>query len=110
MAYNLIIADEAHNELDRIVDYLVNNLANPSAAASLLDKVADCYDTIAENPFMYQVCENISTKDREYRKVVIKNDYIMIYRADKAADTVCVLHIIYGRRDYNFLRRENPLL
>lgn len=100
MAYSLIIAEDAHYEIESIIDYLVNKLSNPQAAVSFMNKLDDYYNTIADNPFLYQICENISTKDREYRKVVIKNDYIMIYRVDKELNTVYVMHIIYGRRNY----------
>lgn len=99
MAYKLIITKGAQNELERIADYISESLCNPIAAIDFLEQVDKCYTTLSDSPLIYQVCDNIGMKYKEYRKVVI-NNYVLVYRVDIDANTVYVLHFFYGRRDY----------
>lgn len=99
MAYNLVITQMAESELDDIVCYISDDLKNPPAAVSFLEQVENCYNHLVDNPFIYSLCDNPELKNKGYHKVVIKN-YIMIYKVDKPANTVYILHIFFGRRDY----------
>lgn len=99
MKYSLVVTEDAQSELEKIADYISESLCNPIAAVNFLDKVKSYYTTLSENPLIYQVCENIGSGDKEYRKVVI-NNYLLIYRVDESTKTVYVLHFFYGRRDY----------
>ncbi len=40
--YKLNISESAHQDLDKIVSYIVVQLANPSAAGNFLDEVDKC--------------------------------------------------------------------
>lgn len=97
MKYKLIITKDAQSELEAIADYISESLSNPSAAARLLDRIKQHYNTLSDNPLIYQVCDSISSGEKEYRKIVI-NNYILIFRVEN--NTVYILHIFYGRRDY----------
>ena len=99
MAYNLVITNDANNELDKIVDYIAVNLQNTKAASDFLDQVDSSYDLLIDNPRIYQLCDYPAFKEKQYRKVVI-NNYIMIYKIDEATNTVNVMHFFYGTRDY----------
>lgn len=99
MAYSLLMTRNASDELDEIVDYISNNLDNPTAAGDFLDKVEECYSRLADNPRIYQLCDHRDFREKGYRKVMIKN-YVMIYRVDEKAHTVNILHVFFGRQDY----------
>ena len=99
MAYNLVITNDASDELDKIVDYIAVNLQNTQAASDFLDQVEASYDLLIENPRIYQLCDYPTFKEKQYRKVVI-NNYIMIYKIDEMTNTVNVMHFFYGKRDY----------
>ncbi|MBR1534765.1 MAG: type II toxin-antitoxin system RelE/ParE family toxin [Ruminococcus sp.] len=99
MAYNLVITNDANDELDKIVDYIAVNLQNPKAASDFLDQVESSYDLLIDNPRIYQLCDYPTFKEKQYRKVVI-NNYIMIYKIDETTDIVNVMHFFYGKRDY----------
>ena len=73
MAYSLFITQNAADELAGIVDYIANHLDNPKAAADFLDRVEECYERLAENPKIYQLCDYQDFKEKGYRKVIIKN-------------------------------------
>lgn len=44
MAYKVIASVQADADLDRLVNYLLQTLQNPTAARNLLDGVETCYD------------------------------------------------------------------
>lgn len=97
--YNIKITREAYEDIDKIVSYISGVLKNPIAASNFLDELEKSYDTIAFNPEGYALCKDERLKEREYRKIVIKN-YIVFYRADISENTVYIMRVIYGRRDY----------
>ncbi|MFI3227956.1 MAG: type II toxin-antitoxin system RelE/ParE family toxin [Clostridia bacterium] len=100
--YKLQITSLASKELDEIVLYISCNLKNPIAATNFLDEVEKCYAMLKSNPKIYEYCQDERLYKLRYRKVVVKN-YVLIYRIDEASKTVYVLHIFYGKRDYQKL-------
>jgi plasmid stabilization system protein ParE len=101
MAYKfkLVVSDDAHNDIDEIVNYIVKDLQNPQAASHFLDDVEQAYIRIADNPRLFALCSDKRLQKLGYRKVVIKN-YLVLYREDEDANTVYVVRIVYGGRDY----------
>lgn len=99
MAYKLIVTDAAHGDLDDALDYISRRLANPTAAAKLLSQVEECYDQLRAFPFLYEICRDERLHSLGYHKVGIGN-YILIFRPDEAAQTVYILRLFYGGRDY----------
>ena len=99
MAYKLVVSREAHKDIDEIVHYIAVELSNPTAAASFLDNVEKCYQSIINNPLLYCLCNDSKLRNNSYRKIVIKN-YLILYRADEKAKTVFIVRIIYGGRNY----------
>ena len=102
MAYKIIETQRARQDLIDIVDYIVSTLANPPAAAALLDEAEACYDRLERHPLMFEVCHDPHLKAMGYRKAGVKN-YIMIYKVDEAEKTVVVMRFFHGRQDYEKL-------
>ncbi len=102
MMYKLIITSTMHEELESIILYISDNLKNPSAATNFLNEVAKCYKHLKSNPKIYGFCHDDRLRKQGYRKAVVKN-YILVYRIDEKNNTVYILHIFYGRRDYEKL-------
>ncbi len=99
MAYKLIVSKEAHNDIDDIIHYIAVELVNPVAAASFLDDVEKGYHAVADNPRMYSLCNDSRLSKDRYRKIVIKN-YLILYRIDDEMQTIFIVRIIYGGRNY----------
>ena len=57
MGYRIKVTEHAHNDLDQIVSYIVEELGNPPAALSLLATVENVYEKLAETPNMYALCQ-----------------------------------------------------
>lgn len=99
MAYKLIVTDAAHKDLDEALDYIVNRLSNPTAAAHMLSQVEECYSQLRTFPFLYEACHDIRLRDAGYHKTGIGN-YILVFRPDVETQTVYILRYFYGARDY----------
>ena len=79
MGYKVVETEQAVQDLDGILGYIANSLANPSAAAAFADEVEKCYTNLEGMPLMYEQCRDSRLRVLGYRKAVIKN-YILIYR------------------------------
>lgn len=99
MAYELIVTDAAHDDLDDAFDYIARRLANPTAAADLFAEVEKCYSQLQTFPFLYGYCKDERLKSLGYHKVVIGN-YILVFHPDETAQTVYILRFFYGGMDY----------
>lgn len=101
MTYKLEVSDEAHEDIDNTVEYMIQNLENPSAASSFLDDVQQSYLRLKDNPYMFSMCQDLRLQEMGYRKVVIKH-YLVLFRVE--GNVVYVVRVIYGGRNYvNFV-------
>jgi plasmid stabilization system protein ParE len=94
-----MITELAAQDLDNIVSYIAEQLANPSAASRLLEDIAKCYGYLKASPQIYEICRDPKLSKDGYRKTVIHN-YVLIYRIDEAARIVYILRFFYGGMDY----------
>ena len=97
--YKLILTELAYQDLDKIVSYIAEELANPIAAGDFLDEVDKCYAYLKSNPLMYAKCQDVRLESEGYRKAVIKN-YLLVYKVTESNKTVSVLRFFYGAQDY----------
>ena len=97
--YKLYVSELAHQDLDKIVLYIVVQLANPIGARDFLNEVDKYYGFLKDNPWMYSKCQDKRLAKKGYRKVVIKN-YIIVYKIDEESDIVSILRFFYGGQEY----------
>lgn len=102
MAYDLFVTEAAHEDLEEALSYIASNLANPSAAAKLLDQVQSCYNQLKVFPSLYECCQDLRLRDLGYRKVVIGN-FVLVYHPVESEKRVYILRFFYGGRDYEKL-------
>jgi plasmid stabilization system protein ParE len=96
------VSNDAHIDIDEIINYIANHLMNLSAADAFLDAVERCYHSITDNPFMYSLSHNKRLRRKGYRIAVIKN-YLLFYRVDETEQIIYIIRVIYGARDYTAL-------
>lgn len=99
MTYKLLMSKSAKNDLSKILNYISVDLENPKAAKELMDKIDKCMLQLKDNPLMYAKVNDIKLSNAEYRKLPIDN-YIIVYRFDKTTNTVRIMRLFFGRRDY----------
>jgi len=99
MAYRLIVTKDAHLDIDGIVEYIAVTLCNTSTAIGFIDEVEKSYRNIVVNPFMYSFCVDDKLRSQGYRRIPIKN-YVILYLIDEDTQTVTVMRVFYGGRNY----------
>lgn len=93
----LIIFPLAQTDLEEILDYIANDLFNPSAAISLIIDFEKAFKKIC---VFLECCPYINNEyvhDKTLRKLII-NKYIVFYRLKN--DEIQVIRILYGMRNY----------
>lgn len=102
MIYKIIETDLAGQDLENILNYIIYQLKNRTAAKNLLDDIEQRYELLEHNPFMYALCQNSKLNSLGYHKAVIKN-YIMIYKIDKSDSIVYIMRFFHGMQNYEEL-------
>ncbi|MCI8472569.1 MAG: type II toxin-antitoxin system RelE/ParE family toxin [Clostridiales bacterium] len=97
--YKLLITELAQNDLDEIVGYIVNQLANPIAAGTFLDEVEKCYENLRSNPYIYAKSNDARLEKEGYRRALIKN-YLLMFKVNEETKTVTAYRFFYGAMDY----------
>ena len=98
--YKIRYLKTAECDLYGIFDYISQD--NPSAAASLLEKIDSSISLLASHPYMGVVPKDVRLKEKGYRMLVV-DKYLVFYVVKDKGKTVQVRRIIHGARKYNFL-------
>ncbi|MCH1939893.1 type II toxin-antitoxin system RelE/ParE family toxin [Holdemania massiliensis] len=102
MAYKIEVTSHADKDLEEILTYIKEVLANVSAASSFLDAVEECYSGLEASPFMFEECRDPHLRVLGYHRAVIRH-YVMVYRVDETEKIVYILRFFYGAREYEKL-------
>jgi plasmid stabilization system protein ParE len=103
----------AIRDLEQTGDYIAQTLNSPMAALNTVSKIQDSIDKLAYMPLIGAHLSSIANidEDTEYR-VLVCGKYLAFYRV-LDDDSVEIIRILYGRRDYlsilfNNLPEEEP--
>jgi plasmid stabilization system protein ParE len=97
--YNVEASQRADEDLERIIDYISQNLNAPKAASDFADSIYKCYDHLENNPYIYEACRDKRLKQEGYRRAVVKS-YIVIFKIHEDNKEVHVHAIFHGRQNY----------
>lgn len=105
MAYKVKIADSAKEELDAIVRYFVETLANPISAGKLLDDFYKQKSYLCNAPYMFPFCPVKSLQRKGYRRFIFMKNYVALYIVEdkKNKKLATIMHIFYAKIDYEKL-------
>ena len=105
MAYKVEITDSAKEELDAIVRYFVETLANPISAGKLLDDFCKQKSYLCNDPYMFPLCPMQSLQRKEYRRFLFMKNYVALYivEDEKNKKLATIMNIFYAKRDYEKL-------
>ena len=99
MDYKLIISERADQHIDKIVDYVVNELNNPGAAKAILDDIEEAYSKLEYMADTFAYCYDPYLADKGYRKLILsKHDYVILYRIN--GNEVHISGVFHMREDY----------
>ena len=83
------MTESAERDIDEILTYMTEKLANLQAAMDWADELEMRYGELS----------NETLGRAGYRCFVVKN-YIVFYRVDEMERKVIILRVFYGRQDY----------
>ena len=97
--YKVIITPTAYKEINRIYDYITEDLYAEKAAKDLMEQVETVVQNLKSSPKIHAEIDKFDELKRVYRRIVIKN-YIILYTIDEDNSVVFVSHMYYGGRNY----------
>lgn len=97
--YEVIITPTAYKEINKIYEYISENLYAKKAAKDLMRKVEEVVQNLKYAPKIHTIIEKFDEEKREYRRIVIKN-FIILYTIDEEKEIVYVTHMYYGGSNY----------
>jgi len=99
MAYRVEVSESANRDLDAILTYIIEELANPKAASDLADDLDEKYSKLEDHPLMFELSRNERLARMGYRRFVVGN-YLALYQVDEKECVVTISRIFYGKQDY----------
>lgn len=93
----VLLSDNAKEDLKDIRTYILEELDNPTAAKTVMDRIIDRIRQLEQFPMLGAALSSVIEPETDYRFLVSGN-YLIFYRIEK--DAVYVDRILYGKRDY----------
>lgn len=104
MDYDVQLTEDAEQDLDRYVKYLLFVKKNEQAASNLLDNFEATKNSLKQVADSLNYCENPRLRERGYRRInFLSHRYFMLYRVDR--DIAVVDNIFHELQDF-----ENKLI
>lgn len=97
MACEVVFTQSAEADRDHVVEYLLDIVGQPVAAAHFLDELDALVDRLAEHPLMYEKASEERLAARGYRKAPLQNHIAVYCTYD---DTVEITRIFHQKQDH----------
>ena len=97
--YKIQLSIKAKNDYKKIINYLKNELLEPSIANRYAELINSEIQSLEHMPQKYAIIDDDIAKKLEIRKLLIKN-YIAFYRINEKEKIVEVHRILYGASVY----------
>jgi len=102
--YTISFAKSYEEDVKSSVNYIKNNLQNPTAAENLKIEIKAKYKNIKENPLAYPVVSDEYLALKGYRFALVKNYMIFFIVIEKQIE---IIRFLYGPMDWmNILKNE----
>lgn len=97
--YRVDVSEPAKQDALDIARYISAQLSAPKTALEMVDTLAAGMEGLENNPKRQPLVRDDRLAARGYRILPIKN-YLVFYKVNEQAQTVDVVRILYGRRDW----------
>lgn len=99
MDYKVIVTEDAEEDLDRFVQYLLFEIRNEQAAKNLLEDFENTIRSLSTVAGSLKYCENPKLKKSGYKRInFMAHRYFMLYHID---DNMAVIdNIFHQLQDY----------
>lgn len=103
--YSFQFTQKAEGDLNEILEYICDELVNPTAANSLAKKIFECIDYIRAFPDSGLIVENEFLTDKTLRRALVEN-YCIYYKVDDKNKLIYIIRLVYSKRDMNELFKK----
>ncbi|MGE5417795.1 MAG: type II toxin-antitoxin system RelE/ParE family toxin [Acidobacteriota bacterium] len=97
--YKVLMTEPAAHDLSEITRYISKELREPVAAQKLIGKIREAVMSLADMPTRHALVADERLALQGIRKILVDN-YIIFYLVFHKDETVVVIRILYGRRDW----------
>ena len=91
---------ESKADLFEILEYVTKNLAAPSAAEGMIEKIEAACNRLTFFPSLGVIPRDATLAKKGYRMLVVEN-FLVFYTVDE--QSVKIMRVVYGRRNYQSL-------
>lgn len=99
MDYKVIFTENAMEDMDSIVEYLLFHFRNKQAANHFIDSVENGKFVLSNSAESFQLCLNPRLRSKEYRRLNLdKTKYFLLYRIENSI--VFIDGIYHQLQDY----------
>ncbi|NLJ25424.1 MAG: type II toxin-antitoxin system RelE/ParE family toxin [Firmicutes bacterium] len=100
--YEILITESAANDLRQITDHVAVQLQDPVSARMLSDRLKHSMMSLATMPYRHVLVVDHRLAALGIRKLPI-DGYLVFYAISEGDETVNVLRVLHGRRDWTRL-------
>lgn len=100
--YNILITKPAENDLREIGEYIANELREPFIAQNTVVSIAAAIEKLEKIPLRNALVLDEELAHKGFRKLLVDN-YIIFYLVSEIHETVTIIRILYGKRDWKNL-------
>jgi len=98
-SYEVIMTDDADENIEQLGDYIAYDLHSPDVAQAYVEKIlGEIKERLSYLPERFILAYDEPDHSRQIRRMQIDNHFAY-YRIDEDAAVVYVLNIVYNRRD-----------
>lgn len=99
MAYKVVVTNDAKENMQEYIEYILYEKKNQQVAGSLLDDFEYTKDILAEVAGSLKLCDNEKLRSLGYRRIGFKfHRYFMLYRVEDT--TVYIDGIFHELQDF----------
>lgn len=104
--YTLQFTEPAEEDLLSTLRYISDVLKSPDAAKSLLKEIEEQTKILKTSPLCYALVLDDYLCSNGIRSFLVKN-YLIFYVVDEEEKIVSIIRILYARRDWSYLLRND---
>jgi len=104
--YNVIFKKKAEEDLLEIFRYITEELKAPQAAERIYNEIINAVESLDHSPLRYAAVTESPYTVLGVRRLKVKN-YTVYYLTDEITKTVRILRILYSRRNWRALLRDD---
>ncbi|XID94593.1 type II toxin-antitoxin system RelE/ParE family toxin [Paenibacillaceae bacterium WGS1546] len=100
--YAIVITEPAEDDLRGITEYIALELKEPLTAQNLLTRIGEAIFELEKMPYRNTLVRDERLASQGIRMLVVEN-YIVFYVVSEMNDSVTIIRILYGKREWNRL-------